>query len=232
MTTTLTSTGIQFPDSTIQITRAANVNYQAFTISGIWTKPAEVSANAIVIAQLWGGGGGGKLTAGGGGGGYATVTLPAASLPATVNVYVGVGGTYNTFNGDYSNFETYANAYGGALALSATTGGGGGGEYGPGVGSSGGSYGGGTGGATTGLNASSIWGGGGGGGSGASGNGGKAIWGGGGGGGNISDATGGTSMYGGRGGYATSPNGVAPGGGGGKASGNGARGEVRIWTIG
>lgn len=79
-------------------------NIQAFTESGIWTKPANVSK---VYVQVWGGGGGGGTGAsnasdGGGGGGAYCAGLVAVTGDVTVTV--GAGGTANGGNGGDSIF--------------------------------------------------------------------------------------------------------------------------------
>ena len=228
------------------------VNYQVFTSgSGTWTKPAGISANAIVIVEMWGaGGGGGGGSAsyrGGGGGGFATENFLASSLGSTETVTVGAGGAGNSGGnagaaGGNSTFGSVLTAYGGNGGSGASSGnrfGGSGGGH-NGVGSSG--LGGGTGGGTNTsgdqiavVNPDVYGGGGGSGGVGTSG--GQAAYGGGGGGGSGPIA-GGVSKIAGNGGAGAAGTGVAgtaPAGGGGGGSttgGAGARGEVRVWTIG
>lgn len=219
-------------------------NYQVFTASGTWTKPAGLSADAIVVVHLWaGGGGGGKgdsdadNAAGGGGGGFVQAQFLASTLASTVAVSVGAGGAGQTSDGlsgsdgGNSSFST-ALIYGG-------TGGRGGASSGNRDGAKGGGWssariGGGDlddgtdvqtypdqfgGGAGNGAGILSTVGG---------------FWGGGGGASTIGGVT--TSVFAGAGG-ASRVDGTAPAGGGGGSTrtgngGNGARGEVRVWTIG
>lgn len=215
------------------------IDYQIFTASGTWTKPAGISANAVVIVEMWAGGGGGGQYSGGGGGGYFEAIKLASDLGSTVSVTVGAGGTYSggtTGNaGGNSAFGSYT-AYGGGGGVSSTGGGNGAGLYSNLAGDTGVAAGSQT--ASIGSNAIQIWGGAGGGADstvavrrvGL-----NAIYGGAGGGGGVSgtDGTivaGGTSVFGGNGGASFSV-GTAPAGGGGKRA-TGARGEVRVWTIG
>lgn len=240
---------------------AGAIDYQAFTESGTWTKPAGLSANAIVIVEAWGGGGGGnrcpigtdRVSAGGGGGGYFTHQFLASSLTATVAVGVasgGAGGTTDTTgvtaaSGGDSTFGSYLTAFGGGGGRSGTsstaTGGSGGSfEAGSGIWSGNGA----TDSASNTAATNGIFWGGGGGGAGIAGNGvgASGFFGAGGGGGGDAGGTrtGGTSRYAGSGGNGgatgAGTNGTAPGGGGGGGrggnGGSGARGEVRVWTIG
>jgi len=240
---------------------AIEADYQVFTAAGTWTKPSGLSANALVIVEMWGAGGGGSRdsgSCGGGGGGYATETFLASALGATEAVGVGLGGAGATVSGNdgvaggNSTFGSYITAYGG----------GGGGDSGnPKNGGFGGghnkvgatdapndvtNFGGGTPGGVDNSGGAlpaafgDMYGGGGG-----SGGGNAttvtlptAYGGGGGGGASASSAAGGVSKYGGSGGTGnttTGGAGTAPGGGGGAGTttgGAGARGEVRVWTIG
>jgi hypothetical protein len=235
-------------------------DYQAFTASGTWTKPAGYPTEAAVLIQCWGAGGGGKNTGQGGGGGggcYTERWVSLSQLGATVTVTVGAGGAGGVGSADGSaggntTFGAHVTAYGGAGGNSTFNGGGGGGLTGAGSAAVGGpptyaqnTHGGGAG---TGVYPSStkmsVLGGGGGGlgnqGSPGS-QGGDSIWGGGGGAGNTNvTATGGTSVYSGAGGNSPATgaggNGSIPGGGGGASAsggaGNGARGECRITVFG
>lgn len=221
-------------------------DYQAFTSSGTWTKPAGAT---IVRVQAWGAGGGGgdgggsQAGGGGGGGAYAEAWFLASDLAATVAVTVGAAGTGGqpggiaSTNGGNSTFGAHLTAYGGGRGEnSAERQGGGGGELAAGDVATGGKIGG----ASAG-DAETIWGGG----AGAIGTGipgGSGVYGAGGG-GSKSNGAGGTSKFAGAGGQGAPGvaggdglDGVAPGGGGGGSQingdgGNGARGEVRVWVF-
>jgi len=205
-----------------------------FTLSGTWTKPADLPDDTPVLIQGWGAGGGGIGSAGGGGGAYSERWVRAGELGATVTVTVAPGGAIGTAGGN-STFGSLLTAYGGGTRGGPTTGNGGSGGGSNAAGGSGPAaafQGGGPGGVTdgggdSGGNATNLWGGGGGGTSDAAGlvgNGGRAVLGGGGGGG-LSGA-GGSSLRGGPGG-ASGVAGTAPGGGGGNGAA-GARGEIRV----
>jgi hypothetical protein len=225
----------------------SHVNYQVFTESGTWTKPSNLSADAIVVVEMWGGGGGGGRQSsssgggGGGGGGFATETILASSLGSTVAVTVGAGGAGATVSGNAgaaggsSSFGSDVVAYpgngGSGLQTGARFGGSGGGhsfigDFWAGKGA--------------GRNSAGdlilatfpdLYCGGGAGHANSGGT--RAVYGGGGGGTHL--VSGEPSKYAGAGGNVGANGGVPAGGGGGGqsvAGGAGGRGEVRVWTIG
>lgn len=206
------------------------INYQAFTASGTWTKPSNLTGNELVVVQLWGaGGGGGGIDAGasgggggGGGGAYTQAYYRASDLGATVTVTLGAGGAggvggINGTAGGNSTFGSLLSAYGGGgggcYGGTSGAGGGGGGNI-----SSGGSAvtatfgaGGNIGGGSTAGSSSTFGGGGGGPGGGSPHTGGSSVYGGGGGAGAAYD--GGVSYNGGGGGAGGSNFGAAGSGG-------------------
>ena len=230
------------------------VNTQIFTTtgSGTWTKPAwATDGKELVVVHMWGGGGGGAVNAPGGGGAFVFGYFIANNLSATQTVVVGAGGVGGNPSGTVGGSSSFANlvAYGGgwgtanASLTPTVTSGGGGGWFSAGGNTSatsgggplGGTYtfanstfGGGAAG-NTGIAGDSVYGGGGGAGI-ATGTAGDSIFGGGGG---AITAAGGKSYFGGTGGSSSSTVASAPGGGGGgnfTVNGNGARGEVRVYT--
>jgi hypothetical protein len=225
--TTITNANITDQRSMLVKGGGGGVDYQAFTASGTWTKPASGSMARI---QLWAGGGGTSGNSAGGGGGYSEIIIPLSSLAATESVTIGAGGAAGASNGGNSTFGSWLTAYGGGGSNN-TGAGGGGGENAVGANNTttgaaaGGAVGGGAGGNSTtpqaGAAAGTLWGGSGGGGNGAAG--GAAVYGGGGG---ANAGSAGTSKFGGSGGL--NANGNAPGGGGGGIGRTGARGECRV----
>lgn len=233
-------------DSSTKVATTAYVDrtndYQAFTVSGTWIKPAGLAPSALVQIQAWAGGGGGSVVSqdGGGGGGYSSIIVYASQLNATESVIVGLGGPAGNpgTNGGNSTFAGIVTAYGGAGGKSGSGGGGGGGTGGAGgygcvagasgvVASANGFAINEAGGSTNGSvpqGRASMYGGGCGGqtGSGYAG----GSWFGGGGGSADGAPSGGIGYWGGAGG-ATGGTGVAPAGGGGSGAA-GARGEVRV----
>jgi hypothetical protein len=219
---------------------ALNLNYQVFTASGTWTKPA--GCTFVYVECIGAGGSGSHDTAvtaqvGGAGGGYADILLRASALAGTVTVTVGAGGAGVLNNvvasgnsGGASFFGTHLNAPGGRGGVM------GGSTFVFNTTSDISSAPLNTGNAENLLRAASADGTGGGYGSYLTG--GNAMKGGGGGGGSQS---GGVSQLHGSGGAGNNTlnlkggDGVAPGGGGGGSannggSGSGARGEVRVWA--
>ena len=107
-----------------------------------WTKPAGLSATALVIVEIWGGGGGGGNSGGGGGGAYNRLEILASNLSSTVEYFVASGGAAGPptsgsgSQGTISNFGI-PSIPGPAqilvgLPIEAYGGGGGGGTYGGG----------------------------------------------------------------------------------------------------
>jgi hypothetical protein len=208
------------------------IDYQAFTASGTWTKPAGISANAVVLVELWAGGGSGgrggstySIGNGGGGGGYTDFVALASAISSPQTITVGAGGvgvsaagSGNT--GGLSSFGSLVAVYGGTGGAGNTNNGNvgiGGSFRAAGVSSGNGE--------TDGQNGGSAY---------------LAKYGGGGGKNfNAGSGTGNNlSLLGGSGGSTNGASGSAPAGGGAGlstnsgTSGAGARGEVRVWTIG
>lgn len=212
--------------------------FVAITSSGTWNKPTGYSPDAMVEVELWGAGGGGgrgsQGGAGGTGGSYRRIRIRYADLASSVAITIGAPGAGRpTSNGTGGTggatiFGSYATAPGGpgGSTIDASSGVVPGTNHPAstsigdlwdgGLGGSGGSSD-----ATAGRN--SAYGGAGGGG-----------------GGSPGGRAGGTSLQGGAGGNGSDQgtpagNGQAPGGGGGgaedTASGDGGRGEVRIWIV-
>jgi len=106
---------------------AGATNYQAFTGSGTWTKPAGTTASSQTIISTWaagGGGGGGRSSAsssgsGGGGGSFNQRTIPTSALGSTETVTIGAGGAGGApsgaagGNGGNTTFGSWALAGGG-----------------------------------------------------------------------------------------------------------------------
>jgi hypothetical protein len=208
--------------------------YEEFTSSGTYTKPAGVT---WVYVEAIGGGAGGAnyVTAadrtGGGGGGFNEGLFQASTVGSTETVTIGAGGAGGG-NGTYNNGADGGNSTFGSL-LSGKGGEGGGGN---GANGGGGELGGTTSGGQHGPNGMGGYSSGGAGT--GNGRGGSCTKGGAGGGGNFG---GGTSQEGGNGGLGNDSNNTAavagsvPGGGGGGCSnngggGNGGAGRIRVWA--
>lgn len=224
------------------------IDYQLFTATGTWTKPSGISADAIVYFHVIGGGAGGtayfrgsgalRYVGGGSGGGGYIGSILASALGATVSVTVGAGGAARTASG--SSTGSTGGSGGASSFGSFIAGGGVGGSASSTAGSVtqhgfDGHIGGDS--SSDSSDQTTI----------------NSIYGGGGGGSgfNINVYAPGVGYIGGgnggaqaNGNNAVASAGSAPGGGGGAAhssstttsgtvtSGAGARGEVRVWTIG
>lgn len=128
MGTSITSTGVTFPDATTQTTAVINaakaLNIQTFNSSGTWTKPTGYASASRVLIECWGGGGSGcanttQGVGGGGGGAYNYRWMNLSDLGSTVTVTVAAGGSAVAVNtggsnaGGTSTFGSHVSAYGG-----------------------------------------------------------------------------------------------------------------------
>ncbi len=126
MGTSVTSTGITFPDASTQTTAGGGYKMQVFTSSGTYTKTSGVKA--IKVTVVGGGGGGGRhpynsaLWQAGGAGATAIKTFTDANTitSSTVPITVGSGGsngnTSSGGSGGVSSFGSYCSGGGGAGA--------------------------------------------------------------------------------------------------------------------
>lgn len=121
MAVTLTSTGVQFSNSTENTTASRNmgqlISINSYTSNGTftWTKPANCTK---ILVQVQGAGGGGcSYCESGGAGGYAERLLDVTSI-SSVTVTVGAGGANTGYHsaagvGGASSFGSYVSASGG-----------------------------------------------------------------------------------------------------------------------
>lgn len=138
MATSLISTGVQFPDNSIQTTAATGGGdyiLASYVSPATWTKPAGL--RAVKVTVVGAGGAGGPMTtgptanaiaAGGGGGGAAILYIDAPAIPGPVAVTAGPG----------------TNSFGAFCSATAGGTGGGGAGVSPAVGGTGGAGSGGT----------------------------------------------------------------------------------------
>ncbi|GIV28883.1 MAG: hypothetical protein KatS3mg027_2697 [Bacteroidia bacterium] len=150
-----TTSGIVFPDGTIQVTAATTLSprFQIFTSNGIWIRPPGVNMVWVTICGGGGGGGGGSFlvydggrhfASGGGGGGANCLIRYPVSVSENVSVTVGAGGVggatgYSGSDGGSSAFGSLIVAGGGGGGLAGYSGGNGG-DGGKGGGGTGGGF--------------------------------------------------------------------------------------------
>jgi len=121
MSSTLNNTGIEFPNTTANITASRNagrlisINSWASPGTYTWNKPANCTK---VLVQVQGAGGGGAgYCESGGAGGYSEKLIDVTSI-SSVTVTVGAGGANTGYysaanNGGTSSFGSYLSASGG-----------------------------------------------------------------------------------------------------------------------
>jgi len=98
MPTSLISTGVQFPDNSIQTTAATgggDYAMNAYASPTTWTKPAGLKAVKVTVVGAGGAGGSQPSVigeaGGGGGGGAAILYLDAPAIPGPITVTAGAG---------------------------------------------------------------------------------------------------------------------------------------------
>ena len=104
---------------------AAAADFQEFTSSGSWIKPAGKSAVYVLAIGAGGGGASGQITtsntiggAGGGGGAHVWRWINASALPGTVTVTIGSGGVGGSaVTSDSANLSGLAGANGGQTSF-------------------------------------------------------------------------------------------------------------------
>lgn len=131
-----------WPNQTVNSSGGAS-NFQVFTSSSTWTKPAGYAATSRVLIECWGGGGSGcantaQGVGGGGGGAYNYRWVALSSLGSTETITVGAGGagvavaTTGSNVGGTTSVGSTCYAYGGgggaAANFNVALGGGGGGQ--------------------------------------------------------------------------------------------------------
>lgn len=145
MAVALVSTGVQFPDSTIQTTAAASggfSNIAVFTSSGTWSVPSGVTKARVIVTGGGGGTGNSGLTTGANAGGTAIKIVSSLIAGNTASVTVGAGGPSNSGTDGKGGTSQFYYSVGAVVWNIYATGGGNGATnsgaaYGPGVGSGG-----------------------------------------------------------------------------------------------